>query len=363
MNALQFRVASYITFSIATWLATGSPAHADAISFDLPPTAVAVPVNLADRMTPTAHAGEAVQVKLRLSSMVTGTRLPTIERWMVQVIPRAASWRVLDYSPRTETGTDYATPIQIKRSDESSHSMGLSADGGYGHVAAAHLGADRGGKTSEAIQFDKHAPLHAVSAAGTIERGRGVYYKMRWTSQQVLEGEKNFEVSFDVPPGFRAGMLDIVVVAYGKPAKGNVITQAWADMPLLAESKGATTVLGQAQFTVAVHRDGDDAAWHLARQMASAEVRLRQMATEVRADTAIRSLPTLIRHVAAKIDVDSIDIHGDWAERLIAGEADPYIDPVIRKLPADVRVAVLDYVDTRRAFLSLDQPRGETNQR
>ena len=358
MKTFQSQVKSYVAAFALAVLATDIAAqdNVQALSFDLPPTAVARPVDLSDRMTPTSQAGESMQVDLRLSSMVTGSKLPTIERWMVQVVPRAASWRVLDYSPRTETGSDYATPIQVKRSDESTRSIGVAADGGYGHLASAHLGADHGDKKSEAIQFDKHAPLHAVSAAGTIERGRGVYYKLRWTSQQILEGEKMFQVAFDVPPGFRAGMLDVVVMAYGKPAKSNPMKGVWADMPLL-ETSSSSELLGKAHFTVAVHRESDDAAWSLARQLASAEVRLRQAASGHRADTPIRSLPTLIRHVAAKIDVDSVDVHGDWAERLIAGQADPYIDPVIRKLPTDLRVVALDYNDSRRALLALDEPR------
>jgi hypothetical protein len=358
MKFLQTQVTSYaVAFALAL-LGTNIAAdeNAQALSFDLPPTAVARPVDLSDRMTPTVQAGESMQIELRLSSMVSGSKLPTIDRWMVQVVPRATSWRVLDYSPRTETGTDYASPIQVKRSDESTRSIGIAADGGYGHLASAHLGADNGDKQSEAIQFDKHAPLHAVSAAGTIERGRGVYYKLRWTSQQVLEGEKTFQVAFDVPPGFRAGMLDVVVMAYGKPAKTNPISGVWAEMPLL-ETSSSSTMLGKAHFTVAVHREGDDAAWSLARQLASAEARLRQVASGHRADTSIRSLPTLIRHVAAKIDVDSVDVHGDWTERLIAGQADPYIDPVIRKLPTDLRVVALDYNDSRRALLALNERR------
>lgn len=353
-SRVKFFVAAFALVVFATDIAAED--NVQALSFDLPPTAVARAVDLSDRMTPTSQAGESMQVELRLSSMVTGSKLPTIERWMVQVVPRAASWRVLDYSPRTETGSDYATPIQVKRSDESTRSLGFAADGGYGHLASAHLGADHGDKQSEAIQFDRHAPLHAVSAAGTIERGRGVYYKLRWTSQQVLEGEKLFQVAFDVPPGFRAGMLDVVVMAYGKTAKSSPISGVWADMPLL-ETSSSSTMLGKAHFTVAVHREGDDAAWSLARQLASAEVRLRQAALGHRADTPIRSLPNLIRHVAAKMDMDSVDVHGDWAERLIAGQADPYIDPVIRKLPTDLRVVALDYNDSRRALLALDEPR------
>ncbi len=324
------------------------------ISFDLPPTAVAIPIceqRPGDLMT--SQESEPVEITLRISSLVSGGAMPQIDRWMVRCVPRKASWSVINYSPRTETASEYASPIQVKTSDEQSQSFGVAADVTQGNLARGHAGIDAGTKQSEAMQYDRVAPLHAVIAAGTIERGRGVYYKLRWTSTQVLEGEKEFKVTFDVPAGFRAGLVDVSVVAMGRPSKKSSMTSMISHIPVLGEEVGGIRALGEARFVVAVYAEGDPVAWRAVRAMTDAEAALRREAANVRAQSPSRSLSTMIRHVAAKLDVDSVDLHSDWPERLIFNNADPYTDPIIRKLPADLRVLAMDYCDARRQVETL----------
>lgn len=327
--------------------ASAEPGHL--ISFDLPPTAVAVPISEqrpGDLMT--SHESEPVEITLRLSSLVSGGEMPQIDRWMVRCVPRPPAWSVINYSPRTETASEYASPIQVTTSDEQSQSLGMAADVTHGNLARGHVGIDAGTKQSEAMQYDRVAPLHAVTASGTIERGRGVYYKLRWTSTQVLEGEKEFSITFDVPAGFRTGLVDVSVVAMGRPAKTGSMAAVMSHIPVLGEDVGGIRALGEARFVVGVYAEGDPVAWRAVRAMADAEAVLRREAAQVRAPSPSRSLSTMIRHVAAKLDVDSVDLHSDWPERLIFENADPYMDPIIKRLPADLRVLVLDYCDARR---------------
>ncbi|MBB3208213.1 hypothetical protein FHS27_004040 [Rhodopirellula rubra] len=351
---------SMLLFVGAMSVAMGSPsqvavgADAPVISFDLPATAVAVPV-VCERPDDliTSDAGEPVEITLRLSSLVSGSVFPQIDRWMIRCVPRNPSWRVVNYSPRTETASEYAGPIQVKTSDEDSQSFGMAVDVVQGSIGKAHVGGDKGSKQTESLQFDRHAPLHAVTAAGTIERGRGVYYKLRWTSTQVLEGEKEFKLTFDVPAGFRSGLVDVSVVAFGRSSKKSSVSDAFSQIPVLGEDRDAMRPLGEGRFVVAVHAEGDPVAWQAARDFADAEATLRHEARNVRATSPARSLSTLLRHVAAKLDSDAVDLHSDWAERLIFANADPYTDPIIRKLPADVRVVALEYCDARRAVETL----------
>ncbi|WP_201767205.1 hypothetical protein, partial [Rhodopirellula sallentina] len=333
---------------------TVSASEPPVISFDLPATAVAVPVVCSHGNDLTmSDRGEPVEITLRLSSLVSGSVFPEIDRWMIRCVPRDPSWRVVNYSPRTETASEYAGPIQVKRSDEDSQAFGMAVDVAHGAVANAHIGGDKGSKQSESVQFDRHAPLHAVTAAGTIERGRGVYYKLRWTSTQVLEGEKELKITFDVPAGFRSGLVDVSVVAFGRLPKKNSVTDAISQIPVLGEDRGAVRPLGEGHFVVAVHAEGDPVAWHAARDFAAAEIALRSQARSVRATSPARSLSTLLRHVAAKLDSDAVDVHSDWAERLIFANADPYTDPIIRRLPAEVRVVAIEYCDARRMVENL----------
>ena len=334
---------------------SADPGHL--ISFDLPPTAVAVPIceqRPGDLLT--SQDGEPVEITLRLSSLVSGGAMPEIDRWMVRCVPRQTSWSVINYSPRTETASEYASPIQVKTSEEQSQSFGVAADVTQGSLARGHAGMDAGTKQSQGLQYDRVAPLHAVTAAGTIERGRGVYYKLRWTSTQVLEGEKEFKVTFDVPAGFRSGLVDVTVVAMGRPNKQSSMTNMISRIPVLGEDVGGMRALGEARFLVAVYAEGDPVAWRAVQAMADAEAILRREAANIRAQSPSRSLSTMIRQVAAKLDVESVDLHSDWPERLVFQNADPYTDPVISKLPADLRVLVLDYCDARRTVESLRTP-------
>lgn len=334
-----------------------------AISFDLPSTAVATPVTPIDARASVAYgAAETVEVNLRLSSLVCGSELPRIDRWIVRCVPRSSTWQVVDYAPRTETATEFAGPIQVKQTDEETTAFGLSTDAApinfHGAFAGAkgHVGFDQAEKQGTATQYEKHAPLHAVTASGTIERGRGVYYKLSWTSTQILEGEKEFKIQFAVPEGMRAGLMDVSVVAVGKPNSRNAVAGAFAQMPMLGDD-GQMQALGEGRFVVAVHAEGDPVAWKAAQAMADVEASLREQAKGIRAKSPAKSLSSLIRHVAARFDVDSVDVHGDWIDRVVFGNADPHTDPVIRKLPTELRVAALDYCDARRKIQTLQTRR------
>lgn len=349
--------------AIANANESSSIADGYAISFDLPPTAVAIPVTSTGHHASVAYgSAEIVEINLRLSSLVCGSELPQIDRWIVRCIPRSSSWKVVDYAPRTETATDFAGPIQVKQTDEETSAFGLSTDATPIHFGGAfaggkgHMGFDQAEKQGTATQYQKHAPLHAVTASGTIERGRGVYYKLSRTSTQILEGEKVFKLQFAVPEGMRAGLMDVSVVAVGKPNNRSAVADAFAQVPMLGDD-GRMQALGEGRFVVAVHAEGDPVAWKAAQSVADVEASLREQARGVRAKSPAKSLSSLIRHVAAKLDIDSVDVHGDWMDRIVFGNADPHTDPVIRKLPTHLRVAALDYCDARRAIQTLQTRR------
>jgi hypothetical protein len=67
------------------------------------------------------------------------------------------------------------------------------------------------------------------------------------------------------------------------------------------------------------------------------------------------SLPSMLRHVATKLDLESPSPSAhDWLQRVLTQRADPYLDKTISRLPMPVRLAVLEYNDRRRDFMSLN---------
>lgn len=252
-----------------------------------------------------------------------------------------ATFEIDDYAPRTETASGLATPIQVKKTAEETNGFGLSLDGAYGHAVQGKVGSDHAKKNTSTLQFDRVAPLQAVTAAGTINRGRGVYFKLRWTAQQVLEGEKTFQLTLRVPNGWRGSLLDVSVVAQ-------------SDRKSFTPWDRETRTDGSANFVVAIYRDGDAAAAELSRALADAEYTLRSTAAKHNVFGEVNSLPMMLRHVAMKLDLESSQPHQGWLQRLLAGQADPHLDKDIRQMPMPLRIAVLDYAEVRDEFKTMN---------
>jgi hypothetical protein len=301
--------------------------HPQAVKFDLPPTVVADP----------AGPSDLVSIQLRLSSMIETPEPLAVSQWVVRCVPRDQAIMIADYAPRTETGSEFATPIQVKQTAEESKSAGISVDAAYGHLARANLGSDHAKKNSDSVQFDRVAPLQVVTAAGTIQRGHGVYFKLRWTATQVLEGEKTFQITMRVPPGWRGGLVDVSVIAQSESKS-------------LAPWDRDPKTIGSAEFVVAAYRSGDHEAEQLARSVSTAELTLRELADRAALRSRGKSLPGLLQQFATKLDLEPSRDQDQWVQRLVTGRADPYFDHRIKKLPMPIRVAVLDYIDRRDEF-------------
>lgn len=304
------------------------------IQFDLPSTIAADPAE--------SSSGDPslVTIELPLSSMITSPRVPEIDQWLVRCQARDPRIHIADYAPRTETASDLASPIQVKKLEEKSRAFGVSLDAKYPPVALGHTGADVSDKNIDSVEFQRHAAVQAVTAAGTINRGRGVYFKLRWTAQQVLEGEKVFRITFSVPQNWRGGLVDVSVIAQ-------------THRKTFGGLDSDTVTLGAAQFAVAAFRAGDKQAEAIAAEVAEAEYELRTLAGMHARSQSPTSLPSMLRHVARKLDLDDTPPGNQWLMRLLVGSADPHLDKQITKLPMAVRIAALDYADVRDQFASL----------
>ncbi len=331
--------------------AATAAAESPLIHFDLPPLAAAHPT--AERspggLAPSLEQpndSSLVTLELKLSSMITSPGAPQIDQWLVQCLPRDKSLSVADYAPRTEVASDIAGPIQIKKTSEKTRSAGASIDGAYGHLARVHTGLDRGNKDVDSYQLDRVAPVQAVTASGTIRRGQGVFFKLRWTAQQVLEGEKTFRLTLRVPPQWRGGLLDVSVIAQ-------------SEQKTFAGLDSVTKTLGSAHFVVATYRSDDVQAAQQARELVEAEYALRDLAMQHQPAATNNAFSALIQQVASKLDGSSDKPKVVWIDRLLLARADPHFDKEIRKLPMPVRVAVLDYVDRRDDFLTLGKTQSQ----
>ncbi len=329
---------------------TALPASEPIIQFDLP-TTVSAEMNGEDLKSTNSRLA---RVTLRLSAMIDDPSAPDFDQWIVTCRPRQSQLRVVDYAPRTVTGTDVVSPMKVKELDETNTSLGLSLDGNYGNFARGNAGSDHSNKKIRSREFSRAAPVHAVSAAGTLDRGRGVYFKLRWTATQILEGEKEFQMTLDVPSSWRGGLMDVQVEATRSEKRFGSFSKQ-------------TVVVGAASFVVTIYPTGDAEAERLARTLALREDKLRQAAIAHRSghrsgthglgESPLDSLGSMVRYAARRFQGDEQESPTQsrlWLARLLSGRADPHLDREIVKLPMSLRIAALDFADARKEFQYLE---------
>lgn len=311
--------------------------HADQskIQFDFSPLAVATPAEPTDAaMLVPGH--ELVNVSLQLSTLVRSDDL-SVDRLMITIRCEDHDVRVADYAPRTELSSNMAGEIDVQQTVEHNKHLGLTIAAKYNQLVEGTLGGDIGKKDVETLKFKRVSPLHVVGASGTTDRGRGVYFKLRSTATQVLEGDKTFSITFAVPEGWRGGLLDVAVSAES------------VHRPFPGIDRQVQTV-GEDLFTVAMFADGDEALRSAALQLVNAEANLRSITGDYR-DAIVREIkPNLFQHVAAAFEGERTTLSEDWLRRVLRGDVDSRLRRELRRLPVDVRVAILDYIDARRRF-------------
>ncbi|XZE54834.1 hypothetical protein SH139x_000813 [Planctomycetaceae bacterium SH139] len=278
-------------------------------------------------------------IPLELSTLIVSPTAPRVDQVLIEAQLLDESLRVADYGPRTQTASRFVGDISVELCDESNQRVGLSAAGSYPPLAKADLGADVGSKQSELRKYQEVAPLEILAAAGTTSRHRGVFFKLRATPQQVLEGDKLFYLVVSAPADWRAGLLSLRMRAQST-------RRSLPGMP------PEPVLLADRQFLIAVHRHDDAAARLAANEFRSALERLQAVAQREAKQIERRAQSNLLHQLATKLELAEPKIPADWLQQTIFHRVDTHSDRRFQRLPVDVRVAVLDYQAARQAFLS-----------
>lgn len=318
------------------------------------------------------------ETSITVSSVPEGPDMAPADRWIVKIRPRQIAGPIVDYGPRTQTATTLDGSVLVKITDESSDSSGISIDSAFA-AARGHVGADQGTKQVETTEFRRLPELQAVIASGTIERGRGVVYRLTASPHAVLEGEKTFRVAFEVPPHWRGGMLDVDIAAFRTvPGK-----YPW--------DKSSERSVNH-YFSVALYRKGDSAAQSDAEAIAMAESRLwdhvRGSGAPERATGWMRTLTSAwdalpeSRLPEARLPVPRVPSwvpanpftrsqakmspSGDkspqhWVSRVVRGTGHPLRDRELMRLPVADRVLALDYLEAQHRLIHGDRWARETS--
>ena len=306
------------------------------VAFDLNPMAPARESNSIGLMNQLPNS-RMVDVQLDVSALFTPGDAAVITEYTVRIVSRHEDVQVADYSPRTEMQSDVFGSMQISQEGDRVREAAIRGAGGYPGVGTAQGYAYYHDNSHETVHYAKKPSMELLNAAGTLERRRGVYFKVRQSSQTTLEGARPFRIVFEVPNSWRADLLDVTIEAAG-------LENSHSKRP---------RVLYAQQFVVALYQEYDENAANAATRYVRQQESLKQFAKTYAKTIEQRSYPTPIHKLGAKLDMYEPSIPQQWLETLVFQQGVSYNLTKLSHLPVDVRVAILNYLDQKHLMESM----------
>ncbi len=220
-NALATRGWTWIPI----WLSAVSPGAALAapqVEFDFARSVECRDVTPAERLMQ-YPSQRLVEFALPISVRFRDVPLDDVDELTVEINGPQTGMRVYDFAPATQLTSDIVNPIETTTTNKSARSIDGSLGGALPVPYAAEIahvtptinaGISKGETTTH--KLDRLPPKHAVVVSGTSSEGRGVFFKLKPSSQTSLEGVHDLAVTFVVPAGWRGGEVHVACSAGGQ---------------------------------------------------------------------------------------------------------------------------------------------------
>lgn len=325
-------VVSWILLSPSATLSAQEP-----VRFDAPLVVSADPLPWEQSgYRPTISGTRLVSIRVSMSAQVPVTTQGRIDELMFQVRSASQQMRVLDHWPRTETASPIAGTIDVSNTDYQQQHFSLRAVAGSPGIGAAQGLAQRDTQRTTARNYAEKPQLSTHLSSGTIDRGRGVFWQLRPSPEQTIEGDRDYWLLCEVSEQWRGDLLEVTATASANPEHND----------------GNSRPLGNKRFMVAIYLAADEEAYQQAQRFVEYEQRLRQSAQRYQALISKRQAPTPLHRLAQSLDLTEPAIPKHWLDYVLYEPNLTYIDQKTAELPVDVRVAVLDYIDQKQVLLS-----------
>ena len=286
------------------------------VHFDVSQTAAAAPSP--DHEFEQAHHGERlVTIRLDITAIAQAGQAKAIEELRYSIYAPEQNVSVVDFSPKTMLTTDVVGNIQVQDSMNDGKRIQLSVDGAASHLLRADANGGREKSQSTSKSFEMLPPKNIVSAAGTIHRGHGVYYKLLASDQHSLEGSRQFLIKLRVSQHWRGDYLRAACFA--------------------TDQRGLT--IGKSSFLIPIYDQDDLVAKRLARQLSHQEQRLLTEASNRRGEIRRARYPT----VAHELSLAKPKIPADWLVRVLTAKAGTSPHSFERILPPRISSEVTEY--------------------
>lgn len=292
-----------------------------------------------------AATGERiVEAVFQVSSLVPDDAKADAIQLLYRIESTRRSMRVEDYEPKTTMRSEYAGNVSIQKHSDTNASAHAKIHAAYPLVADAQAEGDYRATSKVDIRYEMLPPLEVLAAAGTVDRGAGVYFKLKSSPQGSLEGARDLVVRFRVPAKWRADVVRVTC-------------------QVLDARRGLSRALPHedddnvSRFVVALHAEGDEEARRTARALVQIEQRLRQMARDSESTVHKVQFPSPAHQLGAILSVYEPRLPETWLDQLVFG-SDPAVTAcVLRQLPPSLGPTARAYITarTRLARLKRDE--------
>jgi len=235
---------------------TAAIAEAPRVRFDMPYAVACRDVTSPEFAE--SHPGyKLMEAKLEISSLLAGGQEKDLTQFFVRVESPAHTLVIADYLPKTKHEA-IASSVTKEDSTERTAAIGVNLSGKYELLTIPGPSAGIGQSKKSSVKYELLPPLETVAASGTLDRGSALFFKIKSSPRNLLEGTREYGLVFKVPTNWRADYLRVRCEAEGI-RRGVVSTF------------DEQFTCGSREFLVALYQDGDETARRLAENFARRE--------------------------------------------------------------------------------------------
>ncbi len=147
-----------------------------------------------------------IEATYRVSVLLLAGEEDDLDELMLVITSPGRRLRVVDFAPNTEVASDIAGTVEVVETVEDTESADLTIGGGAKFKEGpieAHItpsaGTGHSHRTSANEKYQRLPPKRLVLASGTLAREHGVFFKLKPTTQDSLQGLQTFVVRYVVP--------------------------------------------------------------------------------------------------------------------------------------------------------------------
>lgn len=201
LSTVQALALALSTAFTAPFVAFGEPR----VEFDVPRAVECRDVTPQDRLS-LYPMQRLIEVALPISVRFHDATIDDIDEIDIEVSGASAGLRVQEFAPMTQLASEITREIETTTTNKKTRTFEGTLGGSLpipGAEAVAHISpsltAGASGCNTEVEKTNRLPAKHVVVVSGTTAEGRGVFFKLKRTSQTSLEGVHDVAITFVAP--------------------------------------------------------------------------------------------------------------------------------------------------------------------